>query len=69
MDNKTKVVMELSDRILKIIDEKVFREVSRGNLQGIIEAVIMTAYAEGKQEGGRCTCHEDGEDKCNVHGV
>jgi len=51
MDNRTKVVMEQSDKVLEIIDNREFNEMTRGDLQGVIEAIISKAYYEGKADG------------------
>ena len=50
MDNKTKVMFEYSDKMLKIIDERIFDEMPRGDLQGVIEAIILSVYLEGKKD-------------------
>ena len=43
-DKKTlKKYMELSDRVLELIDEKANEQMSRGDLQGCVEAIIMSA--------------------------
>jgi len=51
MDNRTKVVMEQSDKVLEIIEKREFNEMTRGDLQGVIEAIISKAYYEGKADG------------------
>jgi hypothetical protein len=38
-----KKYMELSDRVLELIDEKANEQMSRGDLQGCVEAIIMSA--------------------------
>ena len=54
-DNKSELqkTMELSDRVLEIIDDKVNETVSRGDLQGIVEAIIMDAISFGRVLGVR----------------
>jgi len=42
-------LLEIGDKILEIIDNKEFEEMSRGDLQAVIEAQIMSAYFLGKQ--------------------
>ena len=54
-DDKSELqkTMELSDRVLEIIDDKVNETVSRGDLQGIVEAIIMDAISFGRVLGVR----------------
>jgi hypothetical protein len=40
MDNKTKVIMGQSDKILEIIDKREFKSIPRGDLQGVVGAII-----------------------------
>ena len=51
MDNKTKVIMEQSDKILEIIDNREFNEMTRSDLQGVIEAIIAQSYYRGQANG------------------
>lgn len=46
MDNKTKTVMEISDKIFEIIEK--MENMTQSDLQGCIEAQIMNAYEEGR---------------------
>ena len=40
--------MEQSDKVLKIIDKTFLDEITQSDLQGMIEAIIMTVYLKGK---------------------
>ena len=51
MTNKTKVIIELSDKILELIDNREFEQMTRSDLQGVIEAVISKAYYQGQADG------------------
>lgn len=42
-------LLEISNKILEIIDDRAFEEMPRGDLQAVIEAQIMSAYYVGKQ--------------------
>ncbi len=42
--------MKYSDKILKLIDEKACDEMPRGDLQGVIEAIVLNIYYEAKKE-------------------
>ena len=42
---------KISDQILQIIDYKEFEEMSRGDLQGVIEAQVNIAYYLGIERG------------------
>jgi hypothetical protein len=44
--NEALLMMRLSDRILEIVDNR--NNLTRGELQNAIDAVIMAAYQEGK---------------------
>jgi hypothetical protein len=46
----TTKLLEIGDKILEIIDDRLFEEVPRGDLQGMVEAQIMSAYLLGKSE-------------------
>jgi hypothetical protein len=41
-----RIVMKYSDKILNIIDNNLQDELSRGDLQGMCEAIIMGAVQE-----------------------
>ena len=45
LENKDtlKKYFELSDRVLKLIDEQAEYKMARGDLQGVVEAIIMDA--------------------------
>ncbi len=50
MDNKTRIMMKYSDKVLKLIDEKAYDEMPRGDLQGVIEAIILNTYYEARKD-------------------
>jgi hypothetical protein len=50
INSKTAVkLLEIGDRILQIIDNQEWETMPRGDLQGVIEATIMSAYLLGKK--------------------
>jgi len=44
---QTKVMLEISDKVLEVIDNA--DQFPRGDLQGVIEAIILQAINEGKR--------------------
>lgn len=43
-------VMELSDKVLQLIDEQVEDKLTRSDLQACVEAIIMQAIDYGESE-------------------
>jgi hypothetical protein len=46
-------LLKIGDKILEIIDDRLFDEIPRGDLQGIIEAQIISAYYLGLEHGDK----------------
>lgn len=51
MTKQTELLMKFSSDILKIIDDDLENELSRGDLQGVVEAVIYKTLDAGYDEG------------------
>lgn len=52
-DKKVIGLLEISSKILELIDSRDFEEMPRGDLQGVIEAQVMSAYLLGMLGKGR----------------
>ena len=48
MSKKQKVIFQLSDRIIEIVDNQ--DKLTRSDLQAMAEAIISLAYEKGKEE-------------------